>query len=205
MDLGLEGVHVLITGRPRRRGYPQCSRSKLSTNPLLQARAEESDWRPLSSFTVRFKFLIASSIPMVHDLAADQGALVTTHYNSNYTPLKAFEDLLKRHAIKADLTKEQEVIDLFNEAQETYGPVQILVINHAISVVEDADLWDMSLDRWQTTINANLTSSFLVAREYLRSLKVATAGLKEEAAIVLIGSTAGKYGKALFTYIIKNP
>jgi NAD(P)-dependent dehydrogenase (short-subunit alcohol dehydrogenase family) len=135
-----------------------------------------------------------------HELAADQGAVVTAHYNSNYTPLKAFEGLERRQAVKADLTNEQEVIDLFNVAQATYGPVQILIINHAISVVEDADLWDMSLDRWQTTINTNLTSSFLVAREYLRNLKIAPAGLKEEAAIVLIGSTAGKYGKALSLY-----
>lgn len=120
-------------------------------------------------------------------------------------PLKAFEGLSRRQALKADLTKEQDVIDLFNAAQTTFGPVQILVINHAISVVEDADLWDMSLDRWQTTINTNLTSSFLVAREYLRNLKLASPGSKEVAAMVLIGSTAGKYGNTLSTYTLKVP
>ena len=137
--------------------------------------------------------------------AADQGAIVTAHYHNNYTPLKAFEGLSRRQALKADLTKEQNVIDLFNAAQATFGPVQILVINHAISVVEDADLWDMSLDRWQTTINTNLTSSFLVARGYLRNLKLASADSKEVASIVLIGSTAGKYGNALSMYTLKVP
>ena len=109
--------------------------------------------------------------------------------------MKAYEGLERRQAIKANLRQEQEVIGLFKAAQATYGPVQILVINHAISVVEDADLWDMSLDRWKTTIDTNLTSSFLVAREYLRNLKIAPSDLKEQAAMVLIGSTAGKYGK----------
>ncbi|KIM41997.1 hypothetical protein M413DRAFT_142708 [Hebeloma cylindrosporum] len=155
MDLGLEGVHVLITGASGGIG--------LETAELFH----------------------------------NQGAIVTAHYHSSYAPLKRFEGLsAKRQAIKADLTKEQEVIALFKSAQSTYGPVQILVINHAISVVEDADLWEMSLDRWQNTINTNLTSSFLVAREYLRNLKIASEDLKEKAAIVLIGSTAGKYGEA---------
>jgi NAD(P)-dependent dehydrogenase (short-subunit alcohol dehydrogenase family) len=63
----------------------------------------------------------------------------------------------------------------------------------------------MSLDRWQTTINTNLTSSFLVAREYLRNLKLASPDSKEVAAMVLIGSTAGKYGNALFMYALKVP
>jgi NAD(P)-dependent dehydrogenase (short-subunit alcohol dehydrogenase family) len=53
----------------------------------------------------------------------------------------------------------------------------------------------MSLDRWKTTIDTNLTSSFLVTREYLKQLKTASLESKEKAAIIFIGSTAGKYGE----------
>ncbi|PPR00771.1 hypothetical protein CVT26_012395 [Gymnopilus dilepis] len=153
MDLGLEGVHVLITGASGGIG--------LETAELFY----------------------------------DQGAIVTAHYNSNGKALESFVDS-RSQAIKADLTKEQEVIDLFNNATYTYGPVQILVINHAISVVEDANIWEMSYDRWKHTIDTNLNSSFLVAREYLKRLQVMSPDLKEEASIILIGSTAGKYGEA---------
>lgn len=52
----------------------------------------------------------------------------------------------------------------------------------------------MSLERWRNTIDTNLTSSFIVAKEYLRRLEGAV--VKDNAAIVLIGSTAGKYGES---------
>jgi NAD(P)-dependent dehydrogenase (short-subunit alcohol dehydrogenase family) len=97
--------------------------------------------------------------------------------------------------LQADLSKEDDVVQLFDKATYTFGPVQILIINHAISIVKDEYLWEMSLDRWNKTMNANLTSTFLVAREYLKRLKDVSADLKEEACIILIGSTAGKYGQ----------
>ena len=58
-------------------------------------------------------------------------------------------------------------------------------------------MWEMSLDRWKTTIDTNLTSSFLVTREYLKQLKTASLKSKEKAAIIFIGSTAGKYGELI--------
>jgi NAD(P)-dependent dehydrogenase (short-subunit alcohol dehydrogenase family) len=97
--------------------------------------------------------------------------------------------------LQADLSKEDDVVQLFDKATYTFGPVQILIINHGISIVKDEYLWEMSLERWNKTMNANLTSTFLVAREYLKRLKDVSADLKEEACIILIGSTAGKYGQ----------
>jgi NAD(P)-dependent dehydrogenase (short-subunit alcohol dehydrogenase family) len=65
-------------------------------------------------------------------------------------------------------------------------------------VVKDDYLWEMSLDRWRTTIDTNLTSSFLVTREYLKQLKTASLDAKEKAAVIFIGSTAGKYGDSFY-------
>ena len=79
-----------------------------------------------------------------------------------------------------------------------FGPVQVIIVNHATFVVEDTPLSQMTLQRWDRTINANLTSSFLVIREYLKGLESLGedgSGLKDKAAIILVGSTAGKYGK----------
>lgn len=118
---------------------------------------------------------------------------MTAHYNTNFDTLSSFADS-RSQVIQADLSQEDQVVTLFDKATYTFGPVQILIINHAISVVKDEYLWEMSLDRWKTTMDANLTSTFLVAREYLRRLKNVASDLKEEASIILIGSTAGKYG-----------
>ncbi|KAF8200302.1 NAD dependent epimerase/dehydratase [Pholiota molesta] len=125
----------------------------------------------------------------------EQGAIVTAHYNTNFEPLSHFADS-RSQVLQADLSNEDDVVQLFDKATYTFGPVQILIINHAISIVKDEYLWEMSLDRWNKTMNANLTSTFLVAREYLKRLKDVSADLKEEACIILIGSTAGKYGEA---------
>ena len=54
----------------------------------------------------------------------------------------------------------------------------------------------MSLEQWESTFKTNVTSSFLVVREYLRALEKAEDAVKDKAAIVLIGSTAGKLGEA---------
>lgn len=124
----------------------------------------------------------------------EQGAIVTAHYNTNFAPLDKFAES-RSQVVQADLSKEDEVAAMFDKATYTFGPVQILIINHAISVVKDEYIWEMSLDRWKTTMDANLTSTFLVAREYLRRLKNVASDLREEASIVLIGSTAGKYGR----------
>jgi len=124
--------------------------------------------------------------------------MVTAHYNSNS---KSLEPLLEKgsriQAIQADLRVEEDVVRLFSSAQLTFGSIQIVIVNHAISVVKDDYLWEMSLDRWRTTIDTNLTSSFLVTREYLKQLKTASSVSKEKAAIIFIGSTAGKYGQYL--------
>jgi NAD(P)-dependent dehydrogenase (short-subunit alcohol dehydrogenase family) len=77
-----------------------------------------------------------------------------------------------------------------------HGPVQVVVVNHAISSTVAVPIATMSLERWNNIITTNLTSSFLVCREYLKHLQNAAPDIKEKAAIVLIGSTAGKYGEA---------
>lgn len=57
---------------------------------------------------------------------------------------------------------------------------------------------EMSLERWNKTISTNLTSVFLVVREFLRQLSrdgISTSTL-DKVAIVLVSSTAGKFGNA---------
>jgi len=123
---------------------------------------------------------------------------VTAHYNSQFAPI---QDLLASNAnlqhVQANLSQEEAVVAMFELLSTmSHGPVQIAIVNHAISHSLDVPIARMTLNQWNTTMTANLTSSFLVCREYLKHLENASSGIKEKAAIVLIGSTAGKYGEA---------
>nr|GAT52585.1 predicted protein [Mycena chlorophos] len=132
-------------------------------------------------------------------LFLQQGAKVTAHYNSNRTTL---EMLISEFgsgcvlAAQAELTSEAEVARLFTEANTALGPVAVAIINHGIWPTEDVPIAELSLERWQTTIDTNLTAAFLVARDFLQQLKPASDDVKDKASICFIGSTAGKYGEA---------
>ena len=87
------------------------------------------------------------------------------------------------------------VARVFAEANAAFGPVQIIVINHGYYLNDYVPIVDMGLDQWNSTISNDLTSPFLVSREFLRNLRATSEVTKEKAAIVIVGSTAGKYGE----------
>lgn len=103
----------------------------------------------------------------------------------------------KVQGVQADLSKETDVAQLLlSSAQTTHGPVQVIVVNHAIFPEVYIPVIDMTLEQWNTTLNTNLTSTFLVTREYLKQLDRASDALKEKAAVVFVGAVAGKCGAA---------
>jgi len=134
------------------------------------------------------------------------GARVTCHYHSNPDSLlEAYRqepfvlNLRRTQRVQADLTRESAVTDLFNRLKADpnhFGPVQVIVVNHGIWEVKEAPLVSMTLDQWENTVTTNLTSCFLVIRSYLQQLQQATDAQKAKVAIVMIGSTAGRFGEA---------
>ena len=125
---------------------------------------------------------------------------MTAHYNTKSAPLDPLVQEFgadRLRALQADLTQEGAVQQLFTSASvDPFGPVQVVVINHAYYESRPVPLAQMGLAQWESTARTNLTSSFLVAREYLRALEAASEAQKAKAAVVLIGSTAGKFGEA---------
>lgn len=69
-------------------------------------------------------------------------------------------------AIKADVSKEDEVQSMFQQMIAKYGTIDILVNNAGLQ--KDSPLESMSLAAWQLVINVNLTGQFLCAREAVR-------------------------------------
>ncbi len=69
------------------------------------------------------------------------------------------------------------------------GPLDYLVVNHGVWVVEDVPLARMSDAQWRSTMAQNLDSYFYVVRAF-------TPRLREGGAIVLVASTAAQRGEA---------
>ena len=69
-------------------------------------------------------------------------------------------------AIQADVSKEDQVISMFQQAIRQFGTIDILVNNAGLQ--RDAKFHEMTLAQWQLVIDINLTGQFLCAREAIR-------------------------------------
>jgi len=122
----------------------------------------------------------------------DEGARVLVHYHRGEERARALaEELGGAPVAQADLTVEADAERLFGEARDALGTVDVCAAVAGVYPSEDLPVWELDLARFQQTIAANLTATFLTARAFLRGL--ATSG---HGALVLVGSTAGRFGEA---------
>ena len=127
---------------------------------------------------------------------ADEGARVVVHYHSAKSRALELANTLNADdavALQADLQSEADVAALFSEAEKRLGPIEVLIANAGKWPEQDTPLHEMSLERWQSTFAVNTTSVFLCAREMIQR---AVEHKIEGPAIVVTGSTAGKFGEA---------
>jgi 3-oxoacyl-[acyl-carrier protein] reductase len=123
---------------------------------------------------------------------AAEGAHVLVHcHRSEERARKLADEVRGAPVARADLTVETGVEGLFDEARAALGQVDVCVAVQGAWPREDVPVWELPLERWEETLRANLTTTFLVARAYLR--EVARVG---HGSLVLIGSTAGVFGEA---------
>jgi 3-oxoacyl-[acyl-carrier protein] reductase len=123
---------------------------------------------------------------------AAEGARVLVHYHRGQERARALATELGGAPLaQADLTSEDDVERLFAEARAALGTVDVCVAVQGSWPREDVPVWELPLERWDETLRQNLTSTFLVARGFLR--EVARNG---HGSLVLVGSTAGIFGEA---------
>ena len=123
---------------------------------------------------------------------AAEGARIFVHYHRGEQRARALADELGGAPVaQADLTVEADVDRLFEDARAAFGSVDVCVAVQGSWPREDVPVWELPLERWDDTLRQNLTSTFLVAREFLR--EVARSG---HGSLVLVGSTAGIFGEA---------
>ena len=123
---------------------------------------------------------------------AAEGARVVVHYHRGEERARALaEELGGAPTAQADLTVEADVERLFAEARDAVGAVEVCAAVAGVYPAEDVPVHELDLARFERTIAQNLTVTFLTARAFLRGL----AG-REGGALVLVGSTAGRFGEA---------
>jgi 3-oxoacyl-[acyl-carrier protein] reductase len=122
---------------------------------------------------------------------AAEGARVLVHYHRGEERARALGEEVGAAVAQADLTAEDEVEGLFELARKELGAIDVCVAVQGVWPREDVPVWRLPLERWEHTLRLNLTSTFLVARRFLREVERSGRG-----SLVLVGSTAGVFGEA---------
>ena len=99
------------------------------------------------------------------------GAKVVVNYISSEERANEVVDTIKSNgsdaiAIRADVSKEDQVQAMFKQMIDAWGSIDILVANAGVQ--RDADFADMTLQQWQFVLDVNLTGQFLCSREAAR-------------------------------------
>lgn len=99
---------------------------------------------------------------------ASAGARVVVNFSSNEEAANGVVGDIRNAggeaiAMRADVSREDQVLEMFQTMLKEYGTIDILVNNAGIQ--KDANFVDMTVEQWQSVLNINLTGQFLCARE----------------------------------------
>jgi len=92
-------------------------------------------------------------------------------------------------AVTTDVTDEAAVENLFKQALDTFGSVDVLINN--AGVADSTPITEMSFDTWRQVIDTNLTSAFLCSRAAMRAMQGQGHGR-----IINIGSISARVPRA---------
>jgi NAD(P)-dependent dehydrogenase (short-subunit alcohol dehydrogenase family) len=73
-------------------------------------------------------------------------------------------DAVGELAIQADVTNAEQVEDVYAQARERFGKVDVLFNNAGISPEDDASILDTSVEAWDRVQNVNLKAVFLCCK-----------------------------------------
>jgi len=129
---------------------------------------------------------------------AEEGAAVAVVSTTTKGSQAAADEITARGGralpVVADVCREADVTRMVAQAEESLGPVRVLVNNAGIGG-PTGPLAKVSLDEWERVLAVNLTGAFLCCREVLKGMLTRTRSTTTPAAagcIINIGSMAGK-------------
>lgn len=123
---------------------------------------------------------------------AKNGANIAISYVNNKDKAEEVVNEIKRYgvkaiAIKADVSQEEEVLNMVKIVKESIGSIDILVNNAGIN--RDNLLMRMSTEDWDKVIDTNLKGTYLCSKALIRDMIK-----KKSGKIINIASVAGVAG-----------
>jgi glucose 1-dehydrogenase len=102
---------------------------------------------------------------------AAEGATVAINYVTGPDKAqKVLDEIIQNGGngiiVKADVSTEREVLEMFQTVLKAFGTLDILVNNAGLQ--KDAKFHEMTLDQWNYVIGVNLTGQFLCSREAIK-------------------------------------
>ena len=120
--------------------------------------------------------------------------IVINYKNSKDQALTLLKELREINpfviAIKADVSKEDEVASMFETIEKNFGSVDILINNAGIS--HFSLIQDMSFDKWKEIMDVNLNSVFLNSKRAVSKMIEKKYGV-----IINISSIWGDFGASM--------
>ncbi len=101
----------------------------------------------------------------------EEKARVVINYRSTKKDLDEIVRIIKASGgdaitVQADISKEEDVKRLINEAVETFGTLDVMVNNAGVE--NEVPSHELSLEDWNKVISTNLTGCFLGSREAIK-------------------------------------
>lgn len=134
-------------------------------------------------------------------LAAKRGYDVCFSYQSQEEVAVALKEQLhslgaKALAVRADFSREADILALFNHIDQYFGRLDALVNN--VGILRQKRLADVQAEELQRLFSVNVIASFLCAREAIKRMAISNGG--KGGAIVNVSSIAALIGSP-FEYI----
>lgn len=102
------------------------------------------------------------------------------------------ERFSRLHLLNSDVTDEASIQSGFTQAQERFGPANILVVNSSLEdQASQHPIWGLTLEEWEKSYIANVRGSFLAIKHFLRAYKQALSAELASPTIVLTESETG--------------
>jgi glucose 1-dehydrogenase len=145
----------------------------MSTTTMSRAATEVDRDRPLAGQTALVTGAASGIGAGVARALAAAGAAVAVNYVAGAEQAEAVVGEIRDAggtalAVRADVSREDEVQAMFRATLQAWDGLDILVSNAGIQ--KDAAITEMTLAQWNAVLGVNLTGAFLCAREAARTM-----------------------------------